>query len=689
MKNKILTTIFFLSGLVAGAQNYTWSRMPSVGQALYGPGSFAIDSNVYVTGGWKVSVIMHGGYPVPLQHQVWQFNTVTHTWTQKHDFPGTATYGTTGFAINGYGYLVNGWDSTGSGHGPDTTWQYNPATDSWTAMAPFPGSTRYTTGSFVLNGKAYIFCGFSPYVNDMWCFDPVANSWSQKAGFPGSARQAMVAFAIGNTGYAGMGATGDGMGSYFIESDWYKYDPAADTWAALNPFPGDAVEAASTFVLNGEAFLINGLDQSSVYYAGSVAPSNKVWKYNAGSDTWSLWGLFPDSALFSSAYASVGNAGYLGFGGENFSNYPLTSKFYRFGPGTAPYSCAISINSYEISNAVYNFQAIGNFSPSDQITWNFGDGQTGAGTSVVHNYTAVGSFTVTAVSTDSSASCSDSVYTTVSVANINHCSVSINETSFGQLFTLSTSVANGAGPYTYAWSCSSDSLFSSTSPDPVVTVPVNIPTTYCVTVTDTTGCVATACRTVVDSQTYFSPCQIYLIVYPDSAVPGYYNAVIYMLGGSGPLNFLWNFGDGYSSTQMYPSHTYATPGFYTVCLTVSDSSGSCSFTFCDSSFYAYKYGGGPMVHLNVRGREILGVNTITGESNISLHPNPAEKTFTIDAGGQQAENVRVSDLSGQTALELVHPAGNIIDIGNLAGGVYFVDVKIKGITARAKIVKIN
>ena len=41
-----------------------------------------------------------------------------------------------------------------------------------------------------------------------------------------------------------------------------------------------------------------------------------------------------------------------------------------------------------------------------------------------------------------------------------------------------------------------------------------------------------------------------------------------------PTNFQWNFGDGNTSTSQNPSHTYATPGIYNVCLTVSNGCGA-------------------------------------------------------------------------------------------------------------------
>jgi PKD repeat protein len=47
-------------------------------------------------------------------------------------------------------------------------------------------------------------------------------------------------------------------------------------------------------------------------------------------------------------------------------------------------------------------------------------------------------------------------------------------------------------------------------------------------------------------------------------------------GDAGLTGFAWNFGDGTTSTEAAPTHTYATAGEYTVSLTVTDSLGSSS-----------------------------------------------------------------------------------------------------------------
>lgn len=68
-----------------------------------------------------------------------------------------------------------------------------------------------------------------------------------------------------------------------------------------------------------------------------------------------------------------------------------------------------------------------------------------------------------------------------------------------------------------------------------------------------------------------------------SANPAMENTISFADSSMGnPTNFYWEFGDGSTSTDEYPVHTYAQPGFYFVCLTVTNDSTNCYSNYCDN-----------------------------------------------------------------------------------------------------------
>lgn len=62
--------------------------------------------------------------------------------------------------------------------------------------------------------------------------------------------------------------------------------------------------------------------------------------------------------------------------------------------------------------------------------------------------------------------------------------------------------------------------------------------------------------------------------------PCWYSAQFYPIFNKYSTNYNWNFGDGTTSTQMYPTHKFWGAGDYNVCLTVQDTDG-CANSLCN------------------------------------------------------------------------------------------------------------
>ena len=135
---------------------------------------------------------------------------------------------------------------------------------------------------------------------------------------------------------------------------------------------------------------------------------------------------------------------------------------------------------------------------------------------------------------------------------------------------------------------------------------------------------------------------------------------------SNASSFTWNFGDNSSiSSQQNPTHTYVTPGTYSVILT------SCNGNCCDDT----------SMLIGV----VSGITELDLNKSISIYPNPTNNTLFITSTSQQLQTLAVYNLSGQKLLEQSFTPQ--IDVTNLTNGVYFIEVKSKEDLVRKRFLK--
>lgn len=84
-------------------------------------------------------------------------------------------------------------------------------------------------------------------------------------------------------------------------------------------------------------------------------------------------------------------------------------------------------------------------------------------------------------------------------------------------------------------------------------------------------------------------CYAYFTFYPDSLNQLTINFLDMSYGQNGvpPDKWSWEFGDSTGSTLQNPVHTYADTGYYMVCLTIADTAGICTNTYCEEIFTGY------------------------------------------------------------------------------------------------------
>jgi hypothetical protein len=259
-----------------------------------------------------------------------------NAWTRKADPPPMGDTFINGFSIGASGYLFNGFD----------LWQYNPATNEWNRKTDLPSETGHRFGfCFVIGSKAYMGLGANyegEYFYDefnsgrynyreVWEYDAAQDKWTKKRDFPGAPRVVPFSFTVNGNGYIGGGDTANG--NMNETKDFWKYNPATDTWTQMRDFPGVHSIGFSGFSLAGAGYVLEAGPGDPIAPT-SANYSNRLWKYNASNDTWEQKANVPSPHFFSAIVFTIGAQAYAALGSSNWDDpEPVErSDFWAYDP---------------------------------------------------------------------------------------------------------------------------------------------------------------------------------------------------------------------------------------------------------------------------------------------------------------------------------------------------------------------
>jgi len=132
------------------------------------------------------------------------------------------------------------------------------------------------------------------------------------------------------------------------------------------------------------------------------------------------------------------------------------------------------------------------------------------------------------------------------------------------------------------------------------------------------------------------------------------------------VTYSWDFGDGSTSDEEAPTHTYAASGSYTITLTVRSECGEVVYTTT---------------------AHIVGVaNVNIDDQSVTLYPNPAHELAVIESKGDLVmKSVTVTNVLGQVMYqaEADAPGRHQMDLSRYASGIYTVRIDTdKGVIVR-------
>ena len=309
--------------------------------------SFTIGGKVYVGMG---SAFRGGSCNVLTNNQYvdwYAYDPANNSWTRIADFPGEFRhYDYVSFAIGDKGYLGLGYGI--SGQHLNDFWEYNPATNVWTRKADFPTGTRGSVG-YSIGNKGYVVGGDSrdPVTNARntrstihYQYDPSTNAWTKKADLPEGLIYA-AGFAIGTKGYIGLGV---GQSGYV--TDFYSYSTDTDTWTQTANYPKQSKQRSVGFSMGNNGYIIGGDN-------GVVTDKKELYSYDPSSDSWTLRQSYPGNfgnQLMSGGNRQdvVNNKFYYGLGLVSSSSIVCGTNSYSYSCGSSwsPRTCYSYYNLY-------------------------------------------------------------------------------------------------------------------------------------------------------------------------------------------------------------------------------------------------------------------------------------------------------------------------------------------------------
>ena len=250
--------------------NNVWTQkanFPSTGRSK--SVGFSIGTNGYVSAGGSS----------PVLSDTWEYSSVSNTWTQKANIPVSRS-NHSAFVIGNYAYVGLGQQSN-TGYLNDF-YRFDPVANTWTSIAAFPGAARCGASTFAINGKGYVANGFSSndgviiiFYKDLWEYNPATNSWTQKADFGGGKRCASVGLAVNNIGFVGAGYDS----TYIGVGDIWSYNPLSNAWQLRNCFDKNDRFYAVSWAIGNRGYISTG------YQSSASSPIKDLWEFTPPNDT--------------------------------------------------------------------------------------------------------------------------------------------------------------------------------------------------------------------------------------------------------------------------------------------------------------------------------------------------------------------------------------------------------------------
>ncbi|RYY63627.1 MAG: PKD domain-containing protein, partial [Chitinophagaceae bacterium] len=299
---------------------------------------------------------------------------------------------------------------------------------------------------------------------------------------------------------------------------------------------------------------------------------------------------------------------------------------------------------------------------SSQYAWDFGDGTTASGAAPSHTYTTAGSYTVSLIATNASG-CRDTIRKTALVQVGASAAFQAPDTICVHSTVAFINQSNPVAPVS-AWTFGDGS--ASGEVFPIKTF--DVPGTYTVELRN----VYADCRDSIRHTIVVKPGPEALFTTVDTFSCTAPYAVRFSNSSTDALTYRWDFGDGSTSTEASPVHTYASTGTFTVRLIATGSTG-CADTLERTGYVRVQapqlaFGGLPVSGCAPQmavptvsvsgGSAISGWNWSFGDGRSATDAAPSH---TWSAAGSYTVSVTVTTANGCTVTDSLPNAAQVFN----------------------------
>ncbi|MFK7807446.1 MAG: T9SS type A sorting domain-containing protein [Saprospiraceae bacterium] len=305
--------LFFLCSYSLIAQEWEQvSSLPSQFDNTHHSFGFSLNGMGYLT---------TGSSPNGERNDFYQYDPIEDEWTALDDFPGEARSFAIGDIWDGKAYFGFGFGD--SGDELRDFWVFDPEDMSWTELEACPCPGRLHPAMIAHNDKVFMGMGNNSggNRNDWWEYDIETNTWSEKPNFPALPRHHPFQFGIGDYVYTGLG-----HGNGFISDRWYRYDPITEDWEEMTSLPAEGRVAGTQFSLNGIGYVLSGDGEDHM-----TMEEGEFWSYDPLLDEWDQLPSHPSVSRWAPSSFVIDGEVYIINGQSLIGNgYQYVSSVYKF-----------------------------------------------------------------------------------------------------------------------------------------------------------------------------------------------------------------------------------------------------------------------------------------------------------------------------------------------------------------------